>query len=149
MRRALTVDLMKMGRHLHEAGSADLPWYEVRALVSGQWPEMHVSRHRVEGVALLDPAVRVALLTADAVRAANWQRARGTPHDYPASAATVIYPSLNITDADDDDSDATPAQRPRQRTVTTADDVARIRERLAHLRATAAPSKPPEEEEPT
>lgn len=129
MKAALALDLMKMGKSIHFIGEPGLSWYEVSLLVRGRWPEMHVCRERVEGIALMEPATRVALLTADAVRGANWQRARSDAPQ-PISAHFEIYPNLQESQPD----------APRRNRPRTLADLQRIRERVEHMRANAVPA---------
>ena len=138
LEQALTVDVMKMGRSLHFAGEPGLSWHEVLALVRGQWPEMHVSRERVEGVGLLDPAVRATVLVANAVRDANWQRAGDGKAPRPISAAKALYPGL--PDPEEPTDANTGAAEKRRFRPTTQAELAAVRERIAAMQAVAIPA---------
>ena len=129
---------MKMGRSLHFAGEPGLSWYEVLALVRGQWPEMHISRERVDGVGLLDPTVRVLTLVADAVRDANWQRAGDGKAPRPISAAKALYPGL--PDPEEPTDANTGAAEKRRFRPTTQAELAAVRERIAAMQAVAIPA---------
>lgn len=127
---------MKMGRSLHFAGEPGLSWHEVLTLVRGQWPEMHISRERVEGVGLLDPAVRATVLVANAVRDANWQRAGDGSAPRPISAAKALYPGLPDQESPDANAGGTETRRFRP---TTQAELAAVRERIAAMQAVAIP----------
>lgn len=123
---------MKMGRSIHFIGEPGCSWYEVKVLLTGRWPELHVARERIEGVALLEPATRIALMAADSVRAANWQRANDPSAPHPEPVAVALYPAL---EPKPDEGGA----KPRKWRPKTAADLEKIRERIAHLRATSTP----------
>lgn len=120
---------MKMGRSIHAIGSTDLSWYELSCLVKGIWPEMHTSRELIPGAALLEPATRVAAMAADAVRGANWQRARDDSLAPPTPVVHVLEPRI-VPDED----------KPKQREPMTAERAAEIRAELARLRKVAKPA---------
>ena len=128
---------MKMGHSIHVIGHPGVSWFEVLTLVRGQWPEMHISRERVDGVGLLDPAVRATVLVADAVRDANWQRSGDPNAPRPISAAKALYPGLP-------EPDTTPAEsgKPKKRRFrpTTQAELAAVRERITAMQAIAVPA---------
>lgn len=134
--QALTVDLMKMGKSIHFIGEPGLSWWEVLSLVRGQWPEMHVSRERLDGVGLLDPTVRALTLVADAVRDANWQRGGDRDAPRPISAAMALYPGLQPKAAA-----KTGEEPPKKRRIrpTTQAELQAIRDRVEALKAIAVP----------
>lgn len=132
---ALAVDLLKMGRSIHFAGEPGLSWYELLALVRGQWPEMHVSRERVAGVGLLDPATRALVLVADATREASWRLQAGRDTPPPDSSQSLIFPELAARE--EAKTGAAPARRFRP---TTQAELQAVRDRIAALQATAVPS---------
>ena len=136
--QALTVDLMKMGHSIHVIGHPGISWWEVLTLVRGQWPEMHISRERVDGVGLLDPAVRATVLVADAVRDANWQRSGIGDEPRPIAAAKALYPGLPDPEEPTDEN-AGPAKKRRFRPTTQA-ELAAVRERIAAMQAIAIPA---------
>lgn len=128
---------MKMGKSIHFIGEPGLSWWEVLSLVRGQWPEMHISRERVEGVGLLDPAVRATVLVANAVRDANWQRAGVPDAPRPISAAKALYPGL----PDPEEPTDVKTEPPKKRRIrpTTQAELQAIRDRVEALKAIAVP----------
>ena len=129
---------MKMGKSIHFIGEPGLSWWEVLALVRGQWPEMHVSRERLDGVGLLDPTVRALTLVADAVRDANWQRSGDRNAPRPISAAKALYPGL--PDPEESTDANTGAAEKRRFRPTTQAELAAVRERIAAMQAVAIPA---------
>ena len=129
---------MKMGKSIHFIGEPGLSWWEVLALVRGQWPEMHVSRERLDGVGLLDPTVRALTLVADAVRDANWQRAGNGKAPRPIAAAKALYPGL--PDPEESTDANTGAAEKRRFRPTTQAELAAVRERIAAMQAVAIPA---------
>lgn len=121
---------MKLGKSVHFMGSPSFSWWEVRCIIFGRWPEMHTSRHLDPQTAALDPATAAAMLTAEAVQQANWQRARGEEDERPTPARDLILRRPGA---------GKPAPPSAPRRVLQPEDPARIRAELDRLRQVAVP----------
>lgn len=76
-RDALTVDLMRVGRSIHQAGSPALSWLEVRAFIKHAPPSSALRAVTDPLAEFASPTAMMSALALDALHGANWQRGGG------------------------------------------------------------------------
>lgn len=93
--RAITVDLIRLGRSIHALGSPQLSWYELKCLIQYAPAGSEVAK-------LVDPIsdfhktdVMVATWIADALHAANWQRSGGG-RQFPKRVLDAVKHSVTL-----------------------------------------------------